>query len=62
MYEGKTLKEIQDSMRSQKVKEFGCVRQKTECVNCIPTAVGYTCHILRNLYCKSEVCHFYDKG
>lgn len=51
------LKALQKQLRSQKVAEFGEIGQKTDCQNCGKNS----CLIMRELYCKTEVCHFYDK-
>lgn len=61
MYEGMTLKEIQDQMRSEKIAEFGEVGLKEDCMYCQVSPAGTrSCQILYKMYCKSEVCQFYD--
>ena len=51
------LKIIQGKDRMIKVAEFGEIGMKKDCAWCD----GRSCRILRELFCKSEVCHFYTK-
>lgn len=55
------LKKLQDEQRSQKVAEFGEIGVKEDCKHCQLFMGGFGCVIMRKLYCKTEVCHFYDK-
>ena len=50
------LKEWQDEVRSRKREEFGEIGEKPDCKN----FGGNSCGILRELYCKSETCYFYE--
>jgi hypothetical protein len=57
------LKKLQNEQRQQKVAEFGEVGVKTDCKHCVEHPNGKKgCTILHKMYCKYEVCHFYDKG
>ena len=58
------LKKIQDDLRQEKIAEFDEVGFKDDCRHCIthPSNFSKGCTILRKAYCKTEVCHFYDKG
>jgi hypothetical protein len=58
VYEGITLKEIQDQMRKKKKLEFGEIGKKTCCKHCTEWD---GCRILHRLYCKEQICYFYDK-
>lgn len=51
------LKTVQGKDRMVKVAEFGEVGKKSDCEYCTKSE----CIILKELYCKSEVCHFYTK-
>lgn len=51
-----TLKKAQTILRQSKMYEFKQIGKKTECKFC----AGDECLILRELYCKKEVCHFYE--
>lgn len=55
------LKKLQDEQRKQKVAEFGEVGVKTDCKHYGMFMGGEGCIIMRKLYCKCEVCHFYCK-
>ena len=56
------LIKLVEEQRSQKVAEFGEIGYKEDCKHSIihPNNAR-SCVILRNGYCKTEVCHFYDK-
>ena len=63
VYEGMTLKEIQEQMRSEKVAEFGDIGVKEYCEHFQVSLNGArSCDILRKLFCRCEVCHFYSRG
>lgn len=55
--EGRLLTEVQEEMRLNKMFEFGRIEVKKDCKNC---KNGW-CDILKDLYCRYSVCHFYDK-
>ena len=56
------LKKLQQEQRQQKVAEFGEVGFKDDCKHCMEHPNGKKgCTILHKAYCKTEICHFYDK-
>ena len=52
-----TLKEYQELQRLRKIIEFGEIGVKDDCKHCGNNG----CVILKERYCKKQVCQFYDK-
>lgn len=63
MDEAFDLKKLQEEQRKQKVAEFGDIGVKEYCEHCTASPTGKkNCDILRKLFCRYEVCHFYSRG
>ena len=51
------LKNLQELLRLRKQVEFGDIEKKYDCEYCL----GDCCRILTGMYCKNQVCYFYNK-